>query len=68
MTATTLYTKFSSLPLTLRNELMNYMDYLIQKHQPEKKKNHPKAGCMKGTFVIHDDFNEPWKIRAFRGY
>ncbi len=59
MTATTLYTKFSSLPLTLRNELMNYMDYLIQKHQPEKKKNHPKAGCMKGTFVIHDDFNEP---------
>ena len=59
MTTTTLYTKFSSLPLALRDELMNYMDYLIQKHQPEKKKSHPKAGCMKGTFVMHDDFNEP---------
>jgi hypothetical protein len=42
------------------------MEFLIQKHQSNKKKTHPKAGCMKGTFKMSDDFNEP--IDDFKEY
>lgn len=59
MTDTTLYTKIASLPATLKEELLNYMEYLVQKNQSNEKKKHPKAGCMKGTFKMEDDFNAP---------
>ncbi|MDP2889126.1 MAG: DUF2281 domain-containing protein [Bacteroidota bacterium] len=35
------------------------MEFLIQKHKPLGSKIHPKAGCMKGTFQMSPDFNEP---------
>ena len=59
MTNTSLYTKISSLPRQIQNEVFDYMEFLIQKHKPQKVKNHPKAGCMQGTFQINPGFNEP---------
>ena len=59
MTNTTLYTKISTLPKPIQDELFDYMEFLLLKHRLEKVKLHPKAGCMKGVFSIREDFNEP---------
>ncbi len=59
MTNTALYTKISTLPQPIQNEIYDYMEFLIHKHKPQIIKNHPKAGCMKGTFTVSTDFNEP---------
>ena len=59
MTNTTLYTKISTLPIPIQNEILDYMEFLIHKYKPKKAKIHPKAGCMQGIFQMRDDFNEP---------
>ena len=66
MTPTVLYTKISTLPSSLQKELLDYMDFLIQKHKPKKNIKHPKAGCMQGTFTMSADFNAP--IEDFKEY
>jgi hypothetical protein len=58
--------KISKLPYNLKNEVLDYMEFLINKHIPQESKKHPKAGCMKGMFVMSDDFNEP--IETFKEY
>lgn len=67
-----LYYKISNLPNSLKNDLMKYLDYLLMKskhnyenEKPANKKT-PKAGCMKGTFLIKDDFDEP--LEDFKEY
>jgi hypothetical protein len=59
MTNTSLYTRISSLPQSIQNEIFDYMEFLIQKYNHKRNKVHPKAGCMKGTFQMSSDFNEP---------
>jgi hypothetical protein len=62
MTNTALYTKISTLPLPLQNEVYDFIEFLIQKQQIKKDKIHPKAGCMKGIFYTTADFNEPIEV------
>ena len=56
-----LYIKLSALSNPLKAEILDYMDFLISRRL--KKKNgfakHPQAGCMKGTFKMSPDFDEP---------
>jgi hypothetical protein len=59
MTDPSLYTKISALPQTIQKEVIDYMEFLIQKHKHQSIKIHPKAGCMKGFFKMSPDFNEP---------
>ena len=59
MTNTSLYTKISTLPKPIQNEIIDYMEFLIQKHKHQRINIHPKAGCMQGTFKMSPDFNEP---------
>ena len=59
MTNTALYTRISSLPKSLQDEVSDFMEFIIHKHKPKKSKVHPKAGCMKGIFKMSSDFNEP---------
>ena len=66
MNSLALFTKFSTLPENLKMEISDYMDYLIQKNQTKINKNHPQPGCMKGTFEMHDDFDEP--LEDFNDY
>lgn len=66
MTNASLYTKISTLPRSIQNEIFDYMEFLIQKHKSQKALIHPKAGCMKGTFQMDADFNEP--IDDFKEY
>ena len=58
MTNTALYTKLSTLSPLIQKEVSDYIEFLIQKQQaPEKQRVHPKAGCMKGVFLMASDFN-----------
>ena len=66
MTTTALCTKISTLPPSIQKEIVDFMEFLIQKHQTQKNKIHPKAGCMKGTFQMSPDFNEP--LEDFKEY
>jgi len=58
--------KISTLPNPIKTELLDYLEFLIQKHFPKKVKTHPKAGCMKGTFFMSSDFNAP--LNSFKNY
>jgi hypothetical protein len=59
MTNTALYTRISSLPKSIQDEIFDYTEFLIQKNRYKREKVHPKAGCMKGIFKMSKDFNEP---------
>ena len=59
MTTITLASKISKLPDSIKKELLDYMEFLINKHKVSGRKKHPKAGCMKGTFKMSTDFNAP---------
>ena len=66
MNNTFLYTKISTLPSSIQNEIMDYIEFLIQKYKPKKVKNHPWAGCMQGTFKMSSDFDAP--LEDFKEY
>ncbi len=59
MSEPSLYTKISTLPQSIQKEIVDYMEFLIQKHKYQGTKTHPKAGCLKGIFKMSPDFNEP---------
>jgi hypothetical protein len=60
MTNTALFTRISSLPKSIQDEVNDFADFLMQKNYNSSLKNiHPKAGCMQGVFKMRDDFNEP---------
>lgn len=52
--------KVSALPEKLKDEVDNYIDFLLQKHAgSDVPKKQLRFGMMKGTFVMSDDFDEP---------
>ena len=57
MSDSLLFSKFSSLPQNLKVEVIDYIEFLEKNYNTVKP--HPKAGCMKGTFKMADDFDEP---------
>ena len=59
MSEPSLYTKISTLPQSIQKKIVDYMEFLIQKHKRQDNKIHTKAGCMKGIFKMSPDFNEP---------
>lgn len=66
----------SHLPESVKTELWAYFEYLLFKYQipkntdngkkvnPEKKT--PKAGFLKGTFIVGEGFDEP--LEDFKEY
>jgi len=53
--------KVSELPDNLKEEVDNYIDFLLQKYaEADLPKKPLKFGMMKGTFIMmSDDFDEP---------
>jgi len=45
---------------------MDFIDFLYQKNKNSKTKKHPKAGFLKGKFVLSEDFDEP--LEDFKDY
>jgi hypothetical protein len=63
MTDQQIYSKLFSLSSKqLKQDLLNYLDYLLAKQfsqQIEATKKIPKFGCAKGKFRMADDFDAP---------
>lgn len=56
------YGKFEALPEKLKQEVLDFMDFLLQKEEKNKNKKHmktPKFGSAKGMFEMAPDFDEP---------
>jgi len=68
MSDLSLYFKFDALPEKIKGEVLDYIEFLSSKNNnPNKiKRTHPKAGCMKGTFLIGQGFDDP--IPDFKDY
>ena len=63
-----LYFEISRLPSSMKVQVLAFIKSLVagsgKSNQPVK--NHPMAGCMKGTFSVGADFNEP--LEDFKEY
>lgn len=62
--------QFSQMPEEMKREVVSYFEYLLFKYNLEHGKKsqqtevgarqrHPKAGFLKGTFILSDDFDAP---------
>ena len=54
---TVLLNSINSLPAELKAEALDFIEFLIQKYKNQEKKVHPKAGFLKNTFTLADDFD-----------
>ena len=50
--------KINKLDDELKNEAVDFIEFLIQKKGKSPVKKHPKAGFLKNTFVIKDGFDD----------
>ena len=66
MEAAILEHKVKQLPIEVRQEVSDYLDFLLYKYS-NRKPVKPYAGCMKGTVIwMSEDFNEP--LDDFKDY
>ena len=67
MTDVQLYTKLSRLPLNLKNEVSDYIDFIKFKSVRESLKIKKRiAGQAKGLISMKDNFDDP--IEGFKEY
>jgi hypothetical protein len=66
MTTTDLKIEINSLPIHLRQEIADFVEFLKTKHAPEKKIKSRQFGFAKGKIRLSDDFDEPLEI--FKDY
>lgn len=67
MTDVQLYTKLSGLPLNLKNEVSDYIDFLKFKSAKKTLKTKKRiAGQAKGLISMKDNFDDP--IEGFKEY
>jgi hypothetical protein len=66
MKTATLYQDVQRLPVSLQQEVSNFVSFLLTKY-PIQDARKPHTVCMKGTFtVMSDDFNAP--LDDFKDY
>ena len=58
--------KMNALPDVLKQQIIDFIDFLSQKHKANQENIIPQYGSLKGTFVMSDDFDEPLDI--FKDY
>jgi hypothetical protein len=64
-----IYTKFNALPDSAKEQVMNFIDALLEKKPTNKKTGKtktPKFGSCKGMFEMSPDFDEP--LEDFKDY
>jgi hypothetical protein len=66
MTDMQLSAKINSLPKELQTEVFDFIEFLMQKSKPEKKKKERVFGYAKGFFKLKADFESP--IDDFKEY
>ena len=67
----TILQKYNYLPLELRKEVADFIEFLAQKYQQKQAKETPPKhpsnfGSAKGLITMSDDFNEP--LEEFQEY
>jgi len=65
MSDTVLLDKVSKLPENLKSEVLDFIDFLLQKYK-QGEDGKPTFGSGKGMFVMKPDFNEP--LEDFKEY
>ena len=63
---TKLDANISKLPDDLKEQVNNYVEFLLQKEAAKKEKPIPMFGALKGMIVMADDFDEP--LEDFKEY
>ena len=66
MTESQLFQQINSLPEAMKQEVMDFIEFLKHKSKPSKKKKERKFGCAKGFFKMKDNFDAP--IEDFNDY
>ena len=71
-----MFSKIELLPDHLKQQVMDYIEFLLSREteggqpdqtlQPQQGKKALKAGFLKGSFVMADDFDEP--LEDFKEY
>ena len=54
-----LNTKLETLPKDLKREVLDFIDFLLEKSAKRKKKAIPQFGSAKGKIKMAPDFDEP---------
>ena len=54
-----LNTKLETLPKDLKQEVLDFIDFLLEKSAKRKKKAIPQFGSAKGKIKMSADFDEP---------
>ena len=66
MNGLSIYTKFETLPANLKQEVSDFIDFLVQKSSSKNKKVVPKFGSAKNKIKMTPDFDAP--LEDFKDY
>lgn len=59
MNSLSIYTKLETLPKDLKQEVSDFIDFLMQKTKAKKKNIIPQFGSAKGKIKMSPDFDAP---------
>lgn len=59
MTNIQIYNKLHYLNPSLKEEVNDFIDFLLSKQKKKKNRIKPQFGCAKGRFKMSPDFDEP---------
>lgn len=66
MNGLSIYSKFETLPSNLKQEVSDFIDFLVQKSSSKNKKAIPTFGSAKGKIKMAPDFDAP--LEDFKDY
>ena len=66
MNTLSIYTKLENLPIELKQEVSDFIDFLAERSAKAKKKNTPQFGSAKGKIKLSPDFDAP--LNDFKDY
>lgn len=66
MNGLSIYTKLETLPANLKQEVSDFIDFLVQKSSSKGKKVVPTFGSAKGKIKMAPDFDAP--LEDFKDY
>jgi hypothetical protein len=58
--------KFNTLPESIKNEVLDYIEFLVKKNKKYKEDKKPKFGSSKGFYKMSDNFDDP--MEDFKEY
>ena len=66
MTTASMYSKIALLPDEVKQEVSDFIDFMVEKKGIKKKKIVARAGSAKGKIWMSDDFDAP--LDEFKSY